>query len=34
MKILSTVRVSIKGVTANKLRTFFMMLGVLIGIRP
>ena len=32
MKIVSTVRVSIKGLTANKLRTFFMMLGVLIGI--
>jgi putative ABC transport system permease protein len=32
MKILSTVRVSLKGLTANKLRTFFMMLGVLIGI--
>jgi putative ABC transport system permease protein len=32
MKIISTVRVSIKGLTANKLRTFFMMLGVLIGI--
>lgn len=32
MKIVSTVRVSLKGLTANKLRTFFMMLGVLIGI--
>ena len=32
MKIVSTVRVSVKGLTANKLRTFFMMLGVLIGI--
>ena len=32
MKIISTVRVSLKGLTANKLRTFFMMLGVLIGI--
>lgn len=32
MKIISTVRVSVKGLTANKLRTFFMMLGVLIGI--
>lgn len=32
MKILSTLRVSIKGLTANTLRTFFMMLGVLIGI--
>ncbi len=32
MKIVSTVRVSIKGLTANKVRTFFMMLGVLIGI--
>jgi len=32
MKIVSTVRVSIKGLIANKLRTFFMMLGVLIGI--
>ncbi|MBS1116992.1 MAG: hypothetical protein H6Q87_1376, partial [candidate division NC10 bacterium] len=32
MKILSTVRVSVKGLTANKLRTFFMMVGVLIGI--
>jgi len=32
MKIVSTVRVSIKGLTTNKLRTFFMMLGVLIGI--
>ena len=32
MKIVGTVRVSLKGLTANKLRTFFMMLGVLIGI--
>ncbi len=32
MKIISTVRISLKGLTANKLRTFFMMLGVLIGI--
>jgi putative ABC transport system permease protein len=32
MKIVSTVRVSLKGLTGNKLRTFFMMLGVLIGI--
>ncbi len=32
MKIISAVRVSLKGLTANKLRTFFMMLGVLIGI--
>lgn len=32
MKIVSTVRVSLKGLIANKLRTFFMMLGVLIGI--
>ena len=32
MKIISTVRVSLKGLTANKIRTFFMMLGVLIGI--
>ncbi len=32
MKIVSTVRVSLKGLTANKLRTFFMMLGVLLGI--
>jgi putative ABC transport system permease protein len=32
MKIVSTVRVSLKGLLANKLRTFFMMLGVLIGI--
>jgi putative ABC transport system permease protein len=32
MKVLSTVRVSVKGLTANKLRTFFMMVGVLIGI--
>ena len=32
MKIVSTVRVSLKGLTANKPRTFFMMLGVLIGI--
>jgi putative ABC transport system permease protein len=32
MKVLSTVRVSIKGLITNKLRTFFMMLGVLIGI--
>ncbi len=32
MKIISTVRVSVKGLTANKLRTFFMMLGVFIGI--
>jgi len=32
MKIISTVRVSLKGLIANKLRTFFMMLGVLIGI--
>ena len=32
MKIVSTVWVSLKGLTANKLRTFFMMLGVLIGI--
>jgi putative ABC transport system permease protein len=32
MKIVSTMRVSLKGLLANKLRTFFMMLGVLIGI--
>ena len=32
MKIVSTIRVSLKGLLANKLRTFFMMLGVLIGI--
>ena len=32
MKSVSTVRVSLKGLAANKLRTFFMMLGVLIGI--
>lgn len=32
MKIVSAVRVSLKGLLANKLRTFFMMLGVLIGI--
>ncbi len=32
MKIVSTVRVSLKGLTGNKLRAFFMMLGVLIGI--
>jgi putative ABC transport system permease protein len=32
MKIVSTIRVSLKGLRANKLRTFFMMLGVLIGI--
>ncbi len=32
MKIVSTVRVSLKGLTGNRLRTFFMMLGVLIGI--
>jgi putative ABC transport system permease protein len=32
MKVISAVRVSLKGLTGNKLRTFFMMLGVLIGI--
>jgi putative ABC transport system permease protein len=32
MKIVSTVRVSLKGLIAHRLRTFFMMLGVLIGI--
>jgi putative ABC transport system permease protein len=32
MKIVSTVRVSLKGLIAHTLRTFFMMLGVLIGI--
>jgi len=32
MKIVSTVRVSLKGLTGNRLRTFLMMLGVLIGI--
>lgn len=32
MKIVSAVRVSLKGLLANKLRSFFMMLGVLIGI--
>ena len=32
MKIVGTIRVSLKGLLANKLRTFFMMLGVLIGI--
>jgi putative ABC transport system permease protein len=32
MKIVRTVRVSLKGLMANKLRTFFMTLGVLIGI--
>jgi putative ABC transport system permease protein len=32
MKTVSAVRVSLKGLLANKLRTFFMMLGVLIGI--
>jgi ABC-type antimicrobial peptide transport system permease subunit len=31
MKIVSTVRVSLKGLTGNKLRTFFMMLGGLTG---
>lgn len=32
MKTISAVRVSLKGLTGNKLRTFFMMLGILIGI--
>jgi putative ABC transport system permease protein len=32
MKTMSAVRVSLKGLLANKLRTFFMLLGVLIGI--
>jgi putative ABC transport system permease protein len=32
MRIVSAVRVSLKGLVANRLRTFFMMLGVLIGI--
>jgi putative ABC transport system permease protein len=32
MKVISAVRVSLKGLTGNKLRTFFMMLGILIGI--
>jgi putative ABC transport system permease protein len=32
MRVLSAVRVSIKELTGNRARTFFMMLGVLIGI--